>query len=129
VKRASEEFPAIDPREAMRARSKLLLGGWYRAEVASAIGDLGTMTWTLADLAERVPDVPPSCVNKELTILLDCDFVLRNGRNDRGQYLYSTAGLNEYWALGQALIERAARPSGESKVLPLWPNKRRGPKV
>ena len=108
----------------MRARSKALLGGWYRAEVAEAIGALGATTWTIDDLAARVPDVPRSCVNKEVNILLDCDFVLRNAKNERGQYLYSTSGVGEYWALGRALA--GARDRVASVVVPLRPQ--RGPR-
>ena len=109
----------------MRARSKALLGGWYRAEVAEAIGAMGAATWTIDDVAARVPDVPRSCVNKEVNILLDCDFVLRNAKNERGQYLYSTSGLNEYWAMGRALVGAGDR--GSSVVVPLRPPKRSVP--
>jgi len=120
-----------DPREAARARSKSLLGGWYRAEVASAIAEQGDGTWTLDDVAGRVPDVPRSCVNKELNTLLDCDFILRDGKNERGQYLYTTSGLGEYWALGRELAGGGLRRRGRSGppvVVPIRPSRRSTPR-
>lgn len=115
--------------ERARARSKQLLGGWYRAEVARAISDLADAEWTLSDLEERLPDVPRSCVNKELATLVECELVFRGGRNERGQYLHAIAGFPEYWAVGRALTERVAGPTVRSTVVPIRPSKRGAPRA
>lgn len=120
---------AVTERERLRARSKQLLGGLYRAEVARAISDVAGTEWTVADLEERLPDVPRSCVNKELATLVECDLVLRGGRNERGQYLHAVSGYPEYWAIGRALTGRVVAPSGRATVVPLRPSKRRAPRA
>lgn len=102
--------------KALRARSKQLLGGWYRAEVARAISDLSDRQWTLAEVEQRVQEVPRSCVNKEVATLIDRNFVIRHGRNDRGQYVYTTAGLPEYWAVARALTEHATHAPSATVV-------------
>jgi hypothetical protein len=115
-------------RDRVRARSKQLLGGWYRAEVARAISDLGATEWTLADLEEQLPDVPRSCVNKELATLIECDLVLRGGRNERGQYVHTAAGFPEYWAVGRVLTARVAAVSERATVVSIQQGRRRAPR-
>lgn len=118
---------ALASREAVRARSKLLLGGWYRAEVARAISDLADRQWTLFDLEQRVPDVSRSCVNKELATLLKCELVVRRGKNDRGQYLHATAGYPEYWAIARAITERPAPRASHAQVVAMRSHRGEGP--
>lgn len=131
VRPSGDYFPAVTDRESVRARSKQLLGGWYRAEVARAISDLTDTEWTVADLEERLPDVPRSCVNKELTTLVECDLVLRGGRNERGQYVHTTAGFSQYWEVGRVLtdgIAAQATPASRATVVPLRQSKRGVPR-
>jgi hypothetical protein len=101
----------------VRDRSKQLLGGMYRAEVASVIGNLGDKWWTRAELAEGLTDVPASCIHKELMTLLEWDLVVRHSKNEAGEYRYSRAGFPEYWETVRLLAKPARPPQNHPAVV------------
>jgi hypothetical protein len=94
------------PTELVRERSKQLLGGRYRAEVASAVASFGSEWFTKPDVADRLSGVPLSCITKELATLEEWELVLRHKRSESGHVQYSRAGFEPYWATVQIL----ARP-------------------
>jgi hypothetical protein len=125
MSQSSDHLRELEARRALiRARSKQLFGGTYRAEIAQAIGQFGTRHWTVADLEGQLDEIPRSCVNKELSTFLACDLVIRHGRNHDGQYLHSTAQFPEYWAAARALTEHAGPKTSRAKVVPLRPRRR-----
>ena len=94
-----------------REQSKRLLGGLYRAEVAHAIGSLRVRSWTKSDLVEKLRGVPPSCVNKELTLFREAGLIERVGREGAGEYMYVTHAFDDYWKAA-ALIAVGDVPPG-----------------
>lgn len=95
----------------VRERSKDLLGGQYRVEVAAAIAEFGDDWWTKSELVDKLRSraVPESCVNKELLLFVKWDLVRRHSKTDNGSYQYSRANVRFFWDFVLLLTESQLR--------------------
>jgi predicted transcriptional regulator len=92
----------------IRRTSKKMFGSQYRIEVSAAILKLPTM-WTTADLEAALadPDLPWSCVAKELATLRDLGLVVRaQPESIGGRVPYRRGDPSEFWELIDAMGRR-----------------------
>jgi len=110
-----------EPAQLVRLRSKELLGGQWRAEVGAAIAGCGDSWWTRSDLEGRLPEVPRSCVHKELSTLLRWGFISRTPvKSDRGEFEYQRVE-SSYWKAVVDFADQAEPAAPSSAVVRLSP--------
>lgn len=114
--------------DSIRARSKLVFGARYRAEVAAALGSFEKRPWTTAELTNclRENEIPTSSINQELHVLLKAGYIKRHHRTNSGHYLYSTEGPAEYWAAATAALLSEAQVTTDNAPVPIRDGTRRG---